>query len=596
MKIISNTIRILSASAIGCILLWSCSDVFETESSSVLFEEDNKMDTPNDSLYSVMGILSQFQRIGERSLLLGELRGDLMDVTSDASLDLQEIAGFKVSEDNSYLKKNDYYQIINNCNYAIANMDTSLVIYQNKVMLPEYAAIKAIRAWTYWQLGLAFGEVRWIVDPVVDVESNLSGCPVYSLEQLSEALIKDLVPYVDIRSLEYGTIDGYASARMFVPVDLMLGDLYLFRNDYVNAASMYYHYINRRDMVISSAYACNWDRNTRETATTDHRNSYAEEMEAGFVYSSDPREYHPQLVRLAYNVKPSIVPSDVFVDDMTRSMYFYSEQGSTQVTGFFEGDLRGQAVASVGTVYPVAFGQISPKGYENMYITKYYNDVQLAGGENQVSTSFSNGYDPENPLLSTLVYVRCLPFYTRAEIYLRYAEALNRLGKPSLAFAVMKYGLNKTNMEDATKVSPGELKGETYIDFTDPVFDTNVGTAERGRGRGVANDREFFVIPDYNVYEEQIDEGTGEIVKVPSTRPEDMAKALSDSILYVEDCLVDEMAAESCFEGHRFFDLMRIARHRNEYPAYMAEKVARRFADYEAMKTRLSDAGQWFLK
>ena len=160
----------------------------------------------------------------------------------------------------------------------------------------------------------------------------------------------------------------------------------------------------------------------------------------------------------------------------------------------------------------------------------------------------------------------------------------------------MKYGLNKANMEDATKVALGELKGETYIDFTDPVFDTNVGTAERGRGRGVANDREFFVIPDYNVYEEQIDEGTGEIVKVPSTRPEDMAKALSDSILYVEDCLVDEMAAESCFEGHRFFDLMRIARHRNEYPAYMAEKVARRFADYEAMKTRLSDAGQWFLK
>jgi hypothetical protein len=38
--------------------------------------------------------------------------------------------------------------------------------------------------------------------------------------------------------------------------------------------------------------------------------------------------------------------------------------------------------------------------------------------------------------------------------------------------------------------------------------------------------------------------------------------ALRDSIRAVEEFLIDEMALETCFEGHRFGDLMRIAMHR----------------------------------
>ena len=37
----------------------ACTDMMETDSTTVGFEEDNRLDSPNDSLYSVLGILSR---------------------------------------------------------------------------------------------------------------------------------------------------------------------------------------------------------------------------------------------------------------------------------------------------------------------------------------------------------------------------------------------------------------------------------------------------------------------------------------------------------------------------------------------------------
>gem|GEM_PF-1602624 len=65
----------------------------------------------------------------------------------------------------------------------------------------------------------------------------------------------------------------------------------------------------------------------------------------------------------------------------------------------------------------------------------------------------------------------------------------------------------------------------------------------------------------------------------------------------VEDLIVEERALELAYEGHRWFDLMRIARHRED-PAYLAEKVAAKFTDEmkrEQVKNRLMDMENWYL-
>ena len=65
----------------------------------------------------------------------------------------------------------------------------------------------------------------------------------------------------------------------------------------------------------------------------------------------------------------------------------------------------------------------------------------------------------------------------------------------------------------------------------------------------------------------------------------------------VEELIMEERAMELAFEGHRWFDLMRIARHRND-PAYLADKVAAKFSDEtkrEEVKNRLMDMENWYL-
>ena len=119
----------------------ACTDMMETDSTTVVFEDGNRLDSPNDSLYSALGILSQVQRLGDRYVLLGELRGDLMTATTDADVDIQEVSNFSVSADNEYASFRDYYNVINNCNYALTRMDTSIVFYEDRVMVPEYVAM-----------------------------------------------------------------------------------------------------------------------------------------------------------------------------------------------------------------------------------------------------------------------------------------------------------------------------------------------------------------------------------------------------------------------------------------------------------------------
>ncbi len=593
----------------------SCSDVFETDSTSVVFEKDHRLDNPNDSIYSIMGIMAQVQKLGERYVLMGELRGDLMQTTSFADSALQDVSRFEADEYNPYGDMRDYYAVINNCNYALTRMDTSLTDYDVKVMMPEFAAIKAVRAWTYWQIAMMRGEVRWLERPILSLEESLAEYPeIKDMDQLAAMLAADLEPYVGISSPEYGPVDGVEYKRMFFPVDLLLGDLYLFLNRYEQAATAYYRYIYDNNVVVSGSYVNGWKERTRSTVEgTGFAGSYSltansSEVLMTMAYSTRPQDYHPQLLRLSYNDRPSVVPASSFVDKMSKAMFCFAasseETDPAKVEYIGGGDLRGMMTTSKNVDYPVSYVQmvLQGTGSELLLINKYMNNVE--------NVSMSGAYDPENDLVSGLKYTRFIPVYRSPMVYLRLAEALNRMQKPSLAFAVIKYGLNRSTLTSGIqKVNPSELSsGEHYLNFTDSRFNGNIGTAYRGRGKGVQvkglDPKNGVEIPDYTRYEErqQLDlEGNpmfdNENNPIMETVAVASPEAMNDSILFVEDFILDELAAETAFEGNRFFDLWRVARHRDAFPAYMAEKVSERFGTEAAvMKQRLMNEDSWFLK
>lgn len=543
----------------------ACQDMLETDSTQVVFEGKDKLSNPDEAFYMLNGILADVQPLGDRYVLFGELRGDLMNASAYATVSMKEIYEFSVGSSNEYTDKRDYYNVINNCNYAIQKMDTALVVRNRQVMMPAFAAIKAIRAWTYWQLALAYGEAYYMEKPILSLEESLAAYPLVGIDWLAEQLAKDLEPYAGVE--EPGSSSSPGST--FIPIPLMLGDLYLYLNRYEQAAAMYYQYITDKNMVLSGNYSNRWTNNTFNQFSAAYIASYRDERVSEIVYDSNPQHLHSKLVNLTYNPEFSLYPAPHFTDSMSRSIYCYAAQSGGVPTVFTEGDLRGYIPETTSSrSFSGAYGYYTMTGMSESInlIYKFYSD----------NVTYSGGYDPNNEMfLNELHYLARIPIVRIPHVYLRYAEAVNRAGKPTLAFAVLKHGLNNTTVHGSGSITPvvdpSEIAtGETWVHFENSAFDGNAPTASRGRGQGISKDTRYFVIP-----------------ALPQKQ---------DSIDWVEVQILNEMAAETAFEGNRFFDLLRVSRRRPNHPEFMAGKVAAKYDNPDAMKSKLMNMDAWHIK
>lgn len=552
-----NLLYVCLVCCVITVALISCEDMMDTESPRVAYDDQHHIDNANDSIYSVIGILAQLQQVADRIVLMGELRGDLMAIDPQAaSTDLQDIDRVQFSADNTYAQKRDFYAIINNCNYILAHMDTTIIEGQTRVMIPEYAQVKTLRAYTYWQMALIFGRVNYFTEPLLSV-SGMSSCldDEKDLDALSLLLIDDLSSVAggsaaDIRPLDYGTVDGWNSAEFFLPTRMLLGDLYLYNNRYEEAAQMYYDLIRQRRLTVSNNFATTWQTTARQELNNGHLQAYRDEVVTRQIFDSNLRSLHSQLRQLTYSDKPSLLPAKTFTDWMQQRTHFHTDNGQA-ISRFFNGDLRGVAELSNGKFIGDAFGPVSQASNlqsqaSNLLITKYYNN--LSGSETDLL---------EQRPLTSLAVLR------PSTVYLRYAEAINRAGYPTTAFAVLKYGLNALMYDTIQhRVDTLELQRyPAYIDFRASQFDQNIGTAARGLGLGIRWDREQYIIP--------VD---------------------ADTTDFVERAILDEMAAETCFEGNRFFDLLRTSHHRADHPRLLFDIVSRK----HVLDPRLLTPSEWF--
>ena len=162
----------------------------ESDSDLVSYVENNTLDSPNDTVYSVVGIVNKLQKIADRTILLGELRGDLTTLTDQAPLDLQAIANFTADASNPYNNARDYYAIIQNCNYFLANADMQLTKQGRRVFEKEYAVVKTYRAWTYLQLAINYGSVPFFTEPILaEKDADPSKYPFYDVQQIAQYFI-----------------------------------------------------------------------------------------------------------------------------------------------------------------------------------------------------------------------------------------------------------------------------------------------------------------------------------------------------------------------------------------------------------------------
>src|SRR5574344_1542501 len=230
--------------AVAALSLSSCSDFFDQDSDHIIYTDNATLNNPSVTLYSVTVIMTKMQAIADRTILLGEARGDLVGVTDATSSDLRDVANFNIGDDNAYNNPRDYYAIINNCNYYIARADTALKNSRKEsIFLKEYAAVKAYRAWTYLQLAINYGKIPFVTEPILTKEEAEKTYEKKDITDVCNWLINDIAPLANEYTPGYGTIGTVDSRLLYFPIYLLLGDLNLWAGNYKASALAYYNYL-----------------------------------------------------------------------------------------------------------------------------------------------------------------------------------------------------------------------------------------------------------------------------------------------------------------------------------------------------------------
>lgn len=631
-----SIIGALSLSLVAGLTTTSCEDMLTLETGDKIYT------SANDTLYSYWGILKAVQGIAERSVILGECRGDLVTSTKYTSDSINNIANFNNPQDGDcrYLEIRDYYTIINNCNCYIANADTNQIKNNVKYMLPEYAQVQAIRAWTYLQLVQNYGEVPFISEPItsLDVIKNFDyeGNLVNKDNLLDRILELGLTKYI---TTSYPIYDKYQTGAvdvsaqlLYFPVRLVLADLYLMRgrdkNDYRQAAQYYYDYLKNTSSTVPLAYC---------TAIQSSMSS------TGYLYVSSggwgafASEYTYSASRDVITTIPSAANKQFGTMLRGVSDIFGFETTSSQSTNVTEGE-DGDEVStsgSISTMINPEVQELAPslayKGLNEVQNYVYYNSddkrIDYDCGDARMNYSILEyNYDDEGYSFCTKAnsnpsgsFGYTIPVYRKTVVWLRLAEAINRAGFPQYAFAILKDGLNKNNWPElVTKQvlvnrvdengdlvydeETGEILKDTvyqrameyaangacyyidsveyksfFLDFTDDVWESNYGIHARGCGIGSPTTANYYRTNITGYSDSTVYTYDSLLIK----QGVDPKIASEDEIINaVENLIVDELALEAAFEGYRFPDLVRFANHKNASningTEWLADKIARR--------------------
>jgi len=624
---------------------YSCSDMLEADSSRQLF--DPQLDQKTDSVFYAYGIMQAVQQLADQYYFQNEMRGELVKPTARATTHLRELASFSANATNKYDSVYLYYKVINNCNYYLAHRDTTLQTGGRNVVCNEYAAVASFRAWTYLQLARQYGSVPYITEPVttisqINANTSMTGYETIlageaeMLEGLKRRYTNDQisVPTFGITSRDIGRLNWSGNvktinpAKCFIPLNIVLGDIYLELCEYEKAAKCYYDYLyytaQRGISNVSTAYVekmspnySNWSpifKNFTEwpidynTGDVNGSTLYAltNDWEDSFKHSNNPGDvisYIPMAVNYT-NGQTTDIPAAFGYD------YYAQSRNSAISTGITFADFNCPKTENIQVVPSETYCDSARLAQYYYYSTEEISDpttrlviksAKLGDARAEIVAQGREDYD-------SYVWVHkpstaYVPLYRNATVWLHLAEAINRMGYPDAAFAVLKNGLHaglesyrykevyKTNADgefvldgDGNKIldevlsqtdkNKHYLTPESYELLTttlpflaqqnEYLFRNGTTRAFVGihfHGAGVVED----INSPYRystVLEAKLNDLNTKFGLGLTTYTKD------DYINAMEDLLCDEYAMEFAFEGTRFSDLRRLAIHKNRAGLY----------------------------
>ncbi len=237
-------------------ILSACEDIIYVEQPLVLTEDNNYKDWV-DYRSAELGLYALQQELVEQLIVLGELRGDLVKVSSDADADLIEIQNFDVSSTNKYASANNFYTLIAACNALIRTLEMNHpeVTEQNPAQNDYhkiYGEALCMRGWAYFNAARIYGEIPYIpeeltdyrdvIDYVMNPEASFfvdSGRYMYDINGLDVIDLNDTIWYpVDTVYLDTVRFETYP--RRFVDIRTVVDRVTFDLNERVNYVGVDY--------------------------------------------------------------------------------------------------------------------------------------------------------------------------------------------------------------------------------------------------------------------------------------------------------------------------------------------------------------------